>query len=325
MRRTFGLAALTGFAVLAFAQTTGSSLLANFGKALFEAKTVRSSYTIQTVGSTSEAYSVALKKPNLARVETPTQIVVADGKVLTTYTKAENTFFKRPQTDADMKVLLGPDDVSIFSGFYDANAYQGPKAKALGQRSINGSSLNLVSASIPHKVTTYFLDTTDNVARKSEIDVDSNSGKVTRILNTSSVEINADLPASTFTFDPPTDARELTADEVSAGRWYTDLDEALKVARASNKKVFIDFMATWCGPCKMLDEACFHTDTFKKLGRKFVFCRIDVDQQPSLASKFHADAIPLQVITDASGNQLDQMVGYGGPDEFFKFMSRNAG
>jgi len=325
MSRKFGLIALAAVAAIAAAQTAGNSLLNSYGKALNDAKSVRSTYTVQTIGSAPDTYTIALKKPNLARVETPAGTVVADGKTVTTYTKADNTYFKRPQTESDMKALLVSDELNLLAGFFDPKAYDAPRTRTLGQRNINGASMNVVEATLGKKAKTYFISGADNVAHKSQIDLNDPNGKVTTIIDAKNLELNTDLPDSTFTFTPPAGARELSADEIEAGRWYTNLDEALKIAHASGKRVFIDFMATWCGPCKMLEHECFGTPEFKALGKKYVFCRIDVDEQPSLAKKYGAESIPLQVILDKSGSSVqDQLLGYGGSARFFEFMNRNA-
>lgn len=323
MRRTLGFAALAALAAVAVAQTSGSNLLSTFGKTLNDAKTVQSTFTIQTIGGSPDEYTVTLKKPNMMRIDTPSALYVGDGKTLVTLTKSDNTYFKKPQTDGDVKELFSSEELRLFAGFFNVDAYNGPRTKLLGKREVSGTPVQVIEASAPHRVDTYFL-ANDNLARKRQTDLSGPTGTTTSIVSAKSIDVNSDVNDSVFQFKAPNGAREMTQDEISAGKWYTDLDQAEKVARASNKKIFIDFMATWCGPCKELAKTCFDTPEFKALGKSYVFCRIDVDDQPSLAQKYGASAIPLQVITDANGNVIESLTGWGGADRFFSFMKRNA-
>jgi len=326
MRKTLGFLALVAVTAVAFAQTNGSSLVANFVKSLNDAKSVSSNYSVQTIGSASENYSLTLKKPNLARLETPTQIVVADGKEITTYDKVAKTYFKRPQTEADLKSLFASDETNLFSPFFDAAAIKPATAKALGTRTLKGATLNAVetTATGGKKVVTYFLDTSDSVARKSQIDLNDPRGKVTTIIDTKSLLLNSEPKADAFTFSAPGDAREVTLEEMQSTKWFTNLEEAMKVAASSNRRIFVDFMADWCGPCKMLERECFNTEEFKQLGKKYVFCKIDVDVQKGLAQQFEASSIPMQLVLDKNGQIIDKLVGYGGKHMFFAFLNRNA-
>ncbi len=65
--------------------------------------------------------------------------------------------------------------------------------------------------------------------------------------------------------------------------------EALK----SDKKVLIDFWASWCGPCRMvapiLDEIANERDDLK-------VCKVNVDEQPALAQQFMVRSIPMMVV-----------------------------
>lgn len=322
MRRTFGFVAFAALAAVAVAQTSAPSLLSDFGKALKDANTLQSTYTIQLVGGTSDEYSVALKKPNQARFESPQQLIVADGKEVTTYQKSDNTYYVRPQTEKDVQGVLASEEANLFSGFFNADAYQGQRSRLAGKRSINGTPLNVVETTSNHRVDTYFI-ADDKVARKRQTDFSGPTGTTTNILNTKSLILNADLPASTFTFTPPANARQLSEEEMNSAKWYTNLEEAEKIARATHKKVFIDFMATWCGPCKQLEKTCFYTPEFKALGKSYVFCRIDCDEQPSLAQRYGATSIPLQVIVTPDGAVVESLTGWGGAERFFSFMNRN--
>ena len=73
----------------------------------------------------------------------------------------------------------------------------------------------------------------------------------------------------------------------------------------SDKPVLLDFWAPWCGPCRMvgpiLEEIAGERSDIK-IGK------INVDEQPELASQFHVMSIPtLVVIKD--GKIVNQSMG----------------
>ncbi len=69
--------------------------------------------------------------------------------------------------------------------------------------------------------------------------------------------------------------------------------------------ILIDFWAEWCQPCRMM------APVFAELNKeedKVKFCKVNVDEQPSLASMFGIDSIPtLAVVQDR--HTLTGMVG----------------
>ena len=61
----------------------------------------------------------------------------------------------------------------------------------------------------------------------------------------------------------------------------------------SEKPVFIDFYADWCGPCKMVspivDELAEERDDVK-------ICKVNVDDAPEVAAMFGVQSIPTLVV-----------------------------
>ena len=57
--------------------------------------------------------------------------------------------------------------------------------------------------------------------------------------------------------------------------------------------VVIDFWATWCGPCQM--QSPILDQVAEELGDKIKVCKVNVDEQPSLALNYQIASIPTLV------------------------------
>jgi len=84
-------------------------------------------------------------------------------------------------------------------------------------------------------------------------------------------------------------------------------NEIENVAAASDKISLIDFSATWCGPCKMLDPVLnlISDDLDDEIG----FYHIDVDESPTASSKYGIRGVPTMIVFH-NGQEIDRMVGF---------------
>ena len=57
--------------------------------------------------------------------------------------------------------------------------------------------------------------------------------------------------------------------------------------------VLIDFWATWCGPCQM--QSPIVDEIAAEFGDKVKVCKVNVDEQPSLALNYKITSIPTLV------------------------------
>lgn len=73
----------------------------------------------------------------------------------------------------------------------------------------------------------------------------------------------------------------------------------------SEKPVLLDFYADWCGPCRMVAPAVAEIaweNEHIKVGK------INVDEEPELAARFHVSSIPLLVVMQ-NGTVTNQSLG----------------
>src|SRR3970282_2304668 len=83
----------------------------------------------------------------------------------------------------------------------------------------------------------------------------------------------------------------------------------------SEKPVFIDFFATWCGPCKMLAPVL--KEVKDSLGERITILTIDVDKNQDLSSKYQVRGVPTMILFQ-NGKQLWRQSGVLTKDEIIK-------
>ena len=86
----------------------------------------------------------------------------------------------------------------------------------------------------------------------------------------------------------------------------------------SDKKVIIDFYATWCVPCQMLspvlEEVAAENSDIKLV-------KIDVDQNEELAYKYGISAMPTIIVME-NGEEINRSIGVISKEDILKLLKK---
>jgi len=249
MRRLIAIGAIAALGAFVFAQVGGGGMLNSFAKSLNGAKSLSATLTVQRIGGESSTWKVDLAKPNKARIDKPTELIVADGTTITTYTKGDNTYFNKPETEADLKAMFAPDELNLFGAFFDEGFYKGVvSSKAAGQKTRKGVAYDVVTATMDNKgkkTINFYLDPKDKVAKVGEFVLQDAGATDTVIVAAKDYSIDGAQSGSTFAFTAPADSKEISLEEMNAGKWYENLAEAQAMAKKLNRPILVDFYADW--------------------------------------------------------------------------------
>jgi thioredoxin:protein disulfide reductase len=112
--------------------------------------------------------------------------------------------------------------------------------------------------------------------------------------------------------------------------WKPYSDEVLQEAVHVGKPVIIDFYATWCTPCRELEDVTFHDPVVvKQSDRDFIMVKVDVTKAGNplnerLLKEYAIKGVPTIVFLDAQGKERQdlRLVDYLPPDRFVNLMAR---
>ena len=98
---------------------------------------------------------------------------------------------------------------------------------------------------------------------------------------------------------------------------YVNAQGLEELLASTDKTVFCDFWASWCGPCRML--APVFEELSDKYEGKAVFAKVNVDDVPSLAEAFGVTSIPA-IFVLKNGEVANQAVGFMPKDKVLELL-----
>jgi len=88
------------------------------------------------------------------------------------------------------------------------------------------------------------------------------------------------------------------------------LDQALEIAKSSDKLVLADMSAIWCPSCRKLDKQVFSNEQVKTLiNQNFVYTRIEYDspQGEAFMQDYQVTGFPTLLVLSTKGEKLVQL------------------
>lgn len=102
------------------------------------------------------------------------------------------------------------------------------------------------------------------------------------------------------------------------GPWFEGDMAAVRAAAAERGTlVMIEFYTDWCSWCRRLNTDTFAKSEVRELLAGLVAVRVDAEKEGrELARQYGVDGYPTIVFTDASGEEVDRIVGFLPPERF---------
>ncbi|KPM47165.1 thioredoxin family protein [Jiulongibacter sediminis] len=89
-------------------------------------------------------------------------------------------------------------------------------------------------------------------------------------------------------------------------------EQIQEIAQKDNKLIFVDFWASWCGPCRQMERDVFSNEQVaKRFNESFINYKVDVDQSPGkeMRQQYRIYSLPTTVFFKPDGELIVRLEG----------------
>lgn len=299
-------------------------LLLRHRTTLKEAPSLHAKAYVRTIGEAAHTVEVDLVKPNQARIDSPTRLVIADGKQILIFDKKDKIYYRHPQTTAELKSFFRNEELEFWGPFFGEDGFDPVRVRRLGSRVRKGEKLEVVET-IPEwkgeRTLTYFLSPVDGLARVKQMEIRGAKPK-SMLLEIQELRVGAAVKPERFAFEAPNGVRQLSYAEAMSRTTFTEMEPALALAEKLNRPLFVEFYSDENEETEKFVEEVLKTDRFKEFSEKrLVVARINFDRRWSWANKYEVTKSPTFVVLDPQGKKKDAQEGYTSAVQFFEFLN----
>lgn len=110
-----------------------------------------------------------------------------------------------------------------------------------------------------------------------------------------------------------------------AGEWLHDFQTAQKMSKQKDLPILLHFHASWCGPCRQMDQSVLNTQVLtSQFGKRIIAVKVDSDQNQHLVERFNVRSLPSDILLTPTGTIITRTEGMQAKNTYLSFLGRGA-